>query len=665
MRYWYCYFLLFSITAFSQQKEGKELVDSLLIAIPKMKADTIKAHALSDLAYNYRNIDPEIGLKYGKEALSLSKTLKWNDGIALSYRAIGTNQSTNSEYEHAILSYETALKYTLNKKITSLILRGMGLVYIYQSNNTKALEINHRTLKMFEELKDSKGMAGVLLNIGVIYFNLKDYNKAIAYQKRSLAINQKIGNKTSSMGNYGNLANCYTNLKQFEKALDYYKKALEIADELGNKPSKALALDNMGQLYFELKQYEKALDFINASYAINEEIGNEDDLSTNLAIIGEIYIQKAKLEKGAATKNSYLQKAIANLNQSLLVKKKLGAKDAIAANYEQLALAQKLQGNYKAALTSYELYTLHKDSIYNAENKETIKNLEDQRTIDLKNKEIQLNKLTLESKEKQKWYFMFGILALGIIGSLLFYQSRNRKKVNEKLQLLNVELDQANKVKTRFFSILNHDLRSPVSNLIHFLHLQKDNPELLDEESKKRMENKTILGAENLLNSMEDILLWSKGQMENFAPKLKKITISSLFEDTRKHFSSEEKVTFTFENEQHLELYTDENYLKTIIRNLSGNAIKALSGFVPRNGEKPVIQWKAWRAHNQTFLSITDNGPGGTQEQFKALYDEKEVVGIQSGLGLHLIRDLAKAIDCNIEVDSKPNVGTTFILSFA
>jgi signal transduction histidine kinase len=64
------------------------------------------------------------------------------------------------------------------------------------------------------------------------------------------------------------------------------------------------------------------------------------------------------------------------------------------------------------------------------------------------------------------------------------------------------------------------------------------------------------------------------------------------------------------------------------------------------------------------FLSITDNGKGASDEQFKALYDDKEVVGIKTGLGLHLIRDLAKAIDCEITVDSKINEGTTFTLRF-
>ena len=48
--------------------------------------------------------------------------------------------------------------------------------------------------------------------------------------------------------------------------------------------------------------------------------------------------------------------------------------------------------------------------------------------------------------------------------------------------VLNNQLDEANKVKAKFFGILSHDLRSPVANLIHFLHLQKNDPDLLGKE---------------------------------------------------------------------------------------------------------------------------------------------------------------------------------------
>ena len=276
----------------------------------------------------------------------------------------------------------------------------------------------------------------------------------------------------------------------------------------------------------------------------------------------------------------------------------------------------------------------------------------------LKQNQIKINQLEIQTKEKQKWFYISGIFLLVIIGSLLFHQSYNRKKNNQKLRQLNSQLEEANRIKTRFFGILNHDLRSPVANLIHFLHLQKENPEILNQETKERLQNKTISGAENLLSSMEDILLWSKGQMENFKPQPKKITVEQLFEDNKKVFSGYHHITFEYLNPENIEIFTDENYLKTILRNLTSNSINVFS-----TTENPTIIWKAWQEKNKTYLSIRDNGPGSEKEKFRALYDETEVVGIKSGLGLHLIRDLAKAINCEISVNSIQNEGTTFVIS--
>ena len=72
---------------------------------------------------------------------------------------------------------------------------------------------------------------------------------------------------------------------------------------------------------------------------------------------------------------------------------------------------------------------------------------------------------------------------------------------------------------------------------------------------------------------------------------------------------------------------------------------------------------KAYSENTKNYLSITDNGSGASNENFNALYDENQVIGIKSGLGLHLIRDLAKAINCEIEVNSKIGEGTIFILT--
>ena len=87
---------------------------------------------------------------------------------------------------------------------------------------------------------------------------------------------------------------------------------------------------------------------------------------------------------------------------------------------------------YKISRDFYVLHSEIKDSVYNSESKETIKNLEDKREIELRDNQIKINKLSLEAKQRQKWYFIFGLLSLGIMGILLYYQSSNRRKTNEK-----------------------------------------------------------------------------------------------------------------------------------------------------------------------------------------------------------------------------------------
>lgn len=650
--------LCFTLISFSQ-KEGQALIDSLLVELPKMSEDTLKVATLNKLAVAHQNFNASQGLQYGQKALTLAKKIQWNDGIAESYNAIGMNYFSEGNFSETKDYYLKALQVTNNKKINNLTLKSLGVYYSSQGDYSKGLDYCFQALKLSEELKDEENIAKVLSNIGVNYFNLNDVKKAIEYYEKALKLNTKMDAKLSMSKNLRNIGNAYLYLKENDKAIDYFNRALKIDRQLGNKVGIAVNLASSSAIYFELKDYEKAIEYGTKSLALAKEINRPNIIGINYSNLGGFYLQMAKEENDKATATKLLDKASTNSLEALDIYKKMNDISNLYIVYNQLSSIEELKNSYKSALDYHKSSVFYKDSIFNSDNRETIKNLEDKREIELRDKELKINKLTLENKDRQKWYLVLGISLLGVIGFLLLFQSMNRKKVNQKLQLLNTELDQSNKIKAQFFGILNHDLRSPVANLIHFLHLQNDAPELLNEESKTRLNNKTMVSAENLLTSMEDILLWSKGQMENFKPQPKNIAINSLFEDTKSHFFSEEKVQLSFENKQNIHIITDECYLKTIIRNLTGNAIKAME-----HTEKPIIVWKAWKENNKTFLSISDNGSGGSQEQFKALYDDNEVVGIKTGLGLHLIRDLAKAIDCEITVDSKPKAGTTFILFF-
>ncbi|MCF6131130.1 sensor histidine kinase [Flavobacterium wongokense] len=565
-----------------------------------------------------------------QEALALNKvSLKTNisinnkKGIGFNYALLGRIYQLQSDFVNASKYYFKAEKIAANSKDEETkmwIYKNLSFLFLDQQNFAKALDFGYKSKAITLKMKDYEETAFCNGVLGEVYRVKKDFANSEKYFTESHAYFKK-------HNNYYGIAWVLTNWSilyqaDLKKCAAMEFEAQEIWDKISPNNVMSMANQyNIGYTYFDMyTQWANA-------------VGKHNLQSKELLTAEKYFIKTMDLAKANKNKNWEMY-CYSTLSSVEYIKNNIRGYGQYVANYNQL-----------------------KDSIFSQKNKNKIAELEVAKTIDLKNKEIQLNKMMLATKEKQKWYLIGGILSLFIIGSLLFYQSRSRKRNNEKLQLLNAELDEANKTKTRFFSILNHDLRGPVSNLVFFLQLQKESPEMLDEESKKRMQDKTMSGAENLLASMEDILQWSKSQMENFKPQPKKVFISSLFEDTKSHFLSEEKIKISFENPENLQLTTDENYLKTIIRNLTGNAIKALNEV-----DNPTVTWKAWKENDKTYLSVTDNGSGASKDQFKALYDDKEVVGIKSGLGLHLIRDLAKAIDCRIEVETKLKLGTTITL---
>lgn len=582
---------------------------------------------------------------------------------AATSKNIGTYYKKNSQYYKAI-EYQQIARDLYDKSNLSLLEinrnkalcdQNIGANYFFIGDHKKAMECYIKAYKIIPENID------LLLNMQGVFSSQDNYEKAFFYAEKAMKVAQKTKDNSDLDRIWGIKSDIYLNQKDSVNGFKALEKSIEYSIKENDFEQLAITYTNYGDL---LKDSNKKIEL----YLKAKELWDKHQPNSLLAISNSISIanfyrnivdKPELLKANKISKQEAIQKAETILLQQIENCKKIKHRGKnLQYSLECLSYVYELKKDYKNANDYFKECVYLYDSLNSIDAKNKILNIEASHNLAQKDKEIQLNQKIIEQEKKQKWFYIFGIGLLAIIGGLLFYQSSTRKKNNEKLQLLNSELDQANKTKTRFFSILNHDLRSPVANLIHFLHLQKDSPELLDEETKNRMQNKTISGAEDLLSSMEDILLWSKGQMENFKPQPKLVNLNQLFDDTKKVFSGYQKIQFEYHNPDNINIFTDENYLKTIIRNLTSNAINVFT-----TTQNPTIIWKAWQDNGKSFLSITDNGPGANQEQFKALYDDKEVVGIKSGLGLHLIRDLAKAIDCNITVSSNLNQGTTFELS--
>lgn len=648
------FILLFCAFCYSQQN-NKE-IDSLIKVLNTTKEDTVKVKLLNNIAKVQNNLVES--RSYAQQSLALAKKIKFKNGEADAYAILGKICHNEYKLTQAIEYYNRSIKiYRQKKDLPNLgnLLYKIANVYNDMSNYTFAMKYYFQAAKVFEETKSDHRLAIVYNQISIIYRGLDDTKKSKYYLDISTNLLLKLNDTEALIYNYINYAQLYEKTKDLGKLEYYSKKSLELAILNNNKNGIAVSLFALSLVDEKKKNYDSAFLKINKALKIFEELANYMGMASAYNELGHFHYNLYK----ETNNSSHLALAEENFKASNKLYLEADLIDGLSDNYFHISKIYEIERDYKSSLENYHLYSKYNDSMVNTSTKETIKTLEDKRSIELRDRQLILNKIVLKNKEKEKWIYISGILLFGIIGVLLFLQSKNRKRNNENLKTLNLQLDIANKSKIKLFGILNHDLRGPVVNFIHYIQFQQESNLSLDEETKERIESATLASARNLLNSMEDILQWSKSQMESFKPQPTKVSINNLFEEIKNHFSSFEKVEFKIEVLDECVLFTDENYLKTILRNLCGNAIKALE-----DTNQAVITLNCTQVGDKTVLNISDTGQGADYKQFQKLYEDQSISGIKTGLGFLLIRDLAQAIQCEIVVDSNKNIGTTFKLIF-
>lgn len=674
------------------QNQGRNLIDSLVAELPKATNDTVKGRLYRVIAEEWFFTNTEQALHYSRLGLQHTTRMNWQRGIGVFNAYIGRAYSDKGNYdscryyflkaigiykklgdtwnlasttnslgvaEHNIRSnypaatryYFEGLKYaeaTGDKYLIGLCLDNISEIYRIQKNFPKALQFGKRSLVLRQQQRNpdinaQRELAASLTSMAALYTLMNDWPRARQYGLRAAAEHQKVDNKEGLAKTYGNLALAMQG--DYRRKIDYALKARQLWDGINPRHLEAVSnVANLGVAYFDLVRHPGP-----ATAGIKPT-----DRTARLKM-AERYLTEAiqlSADKGEVGDQAHFRGSLAEL--------------------------QAVTGNYKSAYENFRAYQAAQDSLYSQEAKNKIAGLEGKREIELRDKQLEINRLTIAGQQRQQLALLVGVGLLLVIGGLLYWQNRTRKRTNTTLLHLNHELDEANRVKTRFFAILSHDLRGPIANLINFLHLQRESPDLLPPDQVARHQQTVTEAAEGLLDTMESMLLWSKGQMQQFKPDIRVIFVETLFDYQQRLFANVPDVRFSFDAPDGLQVATDEDYLRTIMQNLTSNAIHALKNQPDRIGGdagtpwsgperfRPAhIQWQARSENGRVVLSISDNGPGMSESQLKALYTDDAVIIGKSGLGLHLIRDLARAIACQISVESKPGAGTEFRLALA
>ncbi len=234
-----------------------------------------------------------------------------------------------------------------------------------------------------------------------------------------------------------------------------------------------------------------------------------------------------------------------------------------------------------------------------------------------------------------------------------------------RLEKSEAELRKANLSKDRFFSILAHDLRNPMSGILSLSEVLAKRFETLSPGRIREMCGLVHDGARSGAELLEAILQWARAQTGRLEVKPALVTLSELCDGIVGLFGSaagSKGVSLRSTVDGGAVAFADENMLATILRNLLSNAIK----FTPRGGQ---VALTADAFGDWEKISVSDTGVGMSKDDIKKLFridTHFSCLGTDqergNGMGLILCKELVELNGGLISVESELGKGSTFCI---
>ncbi len=590
-----------------------------------------------------------------KEAYDLSRTLplaQQNVDIIVGLGNIcwkkGELKEANEYFEEAV-----ALGEKQNSDFSTAIL-GLGNVMINRGEYVKAQDYYLKAYDMMEKIDHPK-LIIVLGNISSIYHQMNNHEMSVLYSKKLLEYSENKDRKRGIFNACNLLGNQYQGLNQKEKALPYFKKALSVAYELNNP-----VLIVKGHQLFSIFNYS------------NENI---DSLGYHTQKAFDV-IEKQKLTNFNASElhgyRGYFFEKKGNKPQAEYhYKKSLELAEQANSNWAK-ELAKRFSYNYYRNNQEFEKALLHFEDYVEMEkefkSEEQSRQLAEMQTKYETEKKEAENKSLLATNQliaKQNQQYKIGAAILSGLLALLGYFFFQLRKTRNQLSTQNQQLKDLNTTKDKFFGIIAHDIRSPITALDGVseqmnYYLEKD-----DKAKLNRLADRIDTTAKRLTSLLDNLLNWALLQTGMIPYNPKSVDIQSVTQENIDLFAPvAEAKNITLKNEISTAspAFSDESALQTIIRNLVNNAIK----FTPAGGE---VSISTEEKDDKIFIKINDTGTGIAADKLEKLFSlnkqsSKGTAGEKgSGLGLMLCKELVELNKGTIQAISELGKGSSFIFS--
>lgn len=636
-----------------------------------------KANFLKTLGHaQARHGDEESAIKNFKKALALLEIVR-----------------TNPDKQHRLgrVSALYADKGIINAVITQ---KELASTLAQKGRLSEAIELTEQNLNFVKDIGNTDYTAWLSFVLGNFRKKNGDYAAALQLYKEATVIWEKdptakrdiallkipMGEIYTETGDYAGA------LQSFQYAMDYSLTIADTSSYLSAAILRAGCLSAKGdgkQAYSEITQAEAiAVDYgakeniaevrlkkAEIEHHIGQHQASQKSLKSALAYfeasndrarLPEIYTAMAENE--IALNNA--DEAIDHLQQAISLSKEYNLGDQLSKSYHQLADLYKAKGDYKSALSNFELFHESENNLLTQNAQEILREEQVRQNVNqFKEEKEAATALASLLQTRNKLYIGLAASLLGflLVGSYLYQQIRKSRSI---IQKRNKELADLNATKDKFFGIIAHDIRSPLVALSGVgkrmdYYIAKGKTDKL-----KSMSSKVGRTADHLSALLDNLLNWALLQRNMLPHKPERITLHELVAECLRMFqlnADMKGIQLINQVDLDVSVHADVTAINTIVRNLVSNAVK----FTPQGGK--IIISSELTDHN-VILRVQDNGIGIAPEKAKKIFDlqpnrDKGTDGEKgTGLGLMLCKELAELNQGDISLQSIVDEGTTFVV---
>jgi len=411
--------------------------------------------------------------------------------------------------------------------------------------------------------------------------------------------------------------------RNLDKAENYFKHVLDISTRLGKKSQKIATVESMSQLasIYKFKgDFDKQFEFL---------------------LMASDFSIKNNLQKYLLTVYQELISYSSNRNDQASVQKYVNSYKTINDSLNQ----RQLNDRYNLTKSIVQVHVL-------AKSKTELEKINFIQSQKIKNRNAILITVTI-STIILIWLFL-----------RLFSVNKKMKIQHLTIASQKKELETINNTKDKFFSIVAHDLKSPLNSLKSFTNLIIDHFDHLSKDEILTMGNQLRNTVDNTIKMADNLITWARIQMNDHDFSMEKFRVNDIvlnISEVYKEVALNKGISLRCSVEESLTISGDRNQIEFIIRNLVSNAIK----FTNKDGSVSLTAKSL--PSGVVHISVSDSGVGISDELKDKLFSigKKQstsgTAGEQgTGLGLMLSYEFIQLNGGHIDFESSVGIGTTF-----